>query len=486
MINQLSAFDTSIKNKPVPVWSWPQYASVGVRDKSFSNIDPSLAYAHNTTTPGTPYGTSLAYDSSGTVKVVSSSNPLPVTATITSTALSGIKFNLEEISGTTVDSNSGNKSAGTLRVTLATDQVQLTNALKVDGSAVTQPVSGTVTATVASTSLAGLQVDQRKVNGVSINVGTGAAGTGTPRVAVASDSSIILAAGSASIGILGANSGVDIGDVTINNSTGGSAVNIQDGGNTITVDGTVTVTLASTSISGLEVNQTEIKGVAVSVGNGTTDTGTQRVTISSDSTGAVAVTNVGTFAVQDSTAQASLSVLDDWDETNRAAVNTISGQVGVQGGAGASTALTQRVALATDANAVNVTTVTTSAFAGIKVQTKNDSTPIVTTTVVGIAAALSGDNILIGAQGAGKKIYVYSWNISFAGTVNAKFSDSTSKLLAGLFYGVVNAGGGASVSPNFLLSTPQPYLFETQANSRLYLNLSGATAVGGSVSFFVK
>lgn len=36
--------------------------------------------------------------------------------------------------------------------------------------------------------------------------------------------------------------GTDIGDVTINNSTGASAVNIQDGGNTITVDGTVAVT----------------------------------------------------------------------------------------------------------------------------------------------------------------------------------------------------------------------------------------------------
>ena len=42
--------------------------------------------------------------------------------------------------------------------------------------------------------------------------------------------------------ILGSNSGVDIGDVTINNGSGASAVNIQDGGNTITVDGTVTVT----------------------------------------------------------------------------------------------------------------------------------------------------------------------------------------------------------------------------------------------------
>lgn len=35
-----------------------------------------------------------------------------------------------------------------------------------------------------------------------------------------------------------ANSGVDIGDVTINNAAGASAVNIQDGGNSITVDGT--------------------------------------------------------------------------------------------------------------------------------------------------------------------------------------------------------------------------------------------------------
>lgn len=47
---------------------------------------------------------------------------------------------------------------------------------------------------------------------------------------------VSLLAGAASIGILGANSGVDIGDVTINNASGGSAVNIQDGGNTITVD----------------------------------------------------------------------------------------------------------------------------------------------------------------------------------------------------------------------------------------------------------
>jgi hypothetical protein len=45
---------------------------------------------------------------------------------------------------------------------------------------------------------------------------------------------------------LGANSGVDIGDVTINNASGASAVNIQDGGNIITVDGTVAATQSGT------------------------------------------------------------------------------------------------------------------------------------------------------------------------------------------------------------------------------------------------
>lgn len=47
------------------------------------------------------------------------------------------------LGGVAVALNSGNVSTGTLRVVLATDQVQLTNAWKVDGSAVMQPVSGT-------------------------------------------------------------------------------------------------------------------------------------------------------------------------------------------------------------------------------------------------------------------------------------------------------------------------------------------------------
>lgn len=64
---------------------------------------------------------------------------------------------VQKVGSTAVDTNSGTKSAGTQRVVLATDQPALTNALKVDGSAVTQPISGTITANLGT--LNGLFLD---------------------------------------------------------------------------------------------------------------------------------------------------------------------------------------------------------------------------------------------------------------------------------------------------------------------------------------
>lgn len=43
-----------------------------------------------------------------------------------------------------------------------------------------------------------------------------------------------------------------------------------------------------------------------------------------------------------------LQIIDDWDESDRAKVNPIVGQAGVQGGSGAVSATTQRMVLATD------------------------------------------------------------------------------------------------------------------------------------------
>jgi hypothetical protein len=84
-------------------------------------------------------------DGSGNV-IGATSNALDVNIKSNATALVNQSTNLSQIAGTTTDTNSGNKSAGTQRIVIATDQPQLTNALKVDGSAVTQPVSGSITA----------------------------------------------------------------------------------------------------------------------------------------------------------------------------------------------------------------------------------------------------------------------------------------------------------------------------------------------------
>lgn len=79
-------------------------------------------------------------------------------------------------------------------------------------------VDGTVTANQGSPNSA--------ANGWPIKITDG---TDTANVTAANELNVLATA----------QPGIDIGDVTINNASGGSAVNIQDGGNSITVDGTI-------------------------------------------------------------------------------------------------------------------------------------------------------------------------------------------------------------------------------------------------------
>ncbi len=146
------------------------------------------------------------------------------------------------------------------------------NSITVDGaiSVNTGTVVGTVT--VANTSLAVTQSTSPWVTSATIsNTGTV---TGT----------VVLAAGANAVGKLAANDGVDIGDVTINNSTGGAAVNIQDGGNSITIDGAVSM------------NTGTVVGTVTATPTGTYTT---KETRSSTSTvvGVAAATSSGTILV---------------------------------------------------------------------------------------------------------------------------------------------------------------------------------------------
>lgn len=110
----------------------------------------------------------------------------------------------------------------------ATQNVAVTSSVEVEvkndiGSPV--PVSGTVTAVPTGTqdvSIVGTSVTQ-PISAASLPLPTGAATSA-----------------------LQTQPGVDIGDVTVNNASGASAVNVQDGGNSLTVDGTVAATQSGT------------------------------------------------------------------------------------------------------------------------------------------------------------------------------------------------------------------------------------------------
>src|SRR5262249_8023014 len=81
--------------------------------------------------------------------------------------------NVDQWNGTTADTNSGTKSAGTLRVVLATDQPQLTNRLLVTPDSVALPAHQSV------------NVDQW--NGTTTDTNSGNKSAGTLRVVLATD-----------------------------------------------------------------------------------------------------------------------------------------------------------------------------------------------------------------------------------------------------------------------------------------------------------
>ena len=122
--------------------------------------------------------------------------------------------------------------------------------------------------------------------------------------------------------------------------TNGS-IHIHDGGNSITVDGTVTANPASGTIDTV-TNLAQMNGAAITMGNGASGTGVQRVTIASDTTGVLSVDdnggsltvdNGGTFVTQiDGAALTALQLIDDPVFADNAAFTLSTSKVMVQGG----------------------------------------------------------------------------------------------------------------------------------------------------------
>ena len=214
----------------------------------------------------------MTYGADGTANVVTSTttNPFPVALSDTDNAV----LDQIEVNTSYGDNTGGGVEAGALRVTLANDS---TGVLSVDDNGGSLTVDGTVTANLGATDNAVLdQIETNTSYGDSVGGGTEAAAL---RVTIANDSTGVVSVddngGSLTIDnadlttIAGAVSGSEIQadivtsalptgaataanqlpdghNVTIDNASGASAVNIQDGGNSITVDGTITANLGAT------------------------------------------------------------------------------------------------------------------------------------------------------------------------------------------------------------------------------------------------
>lgn len=266
-ITSLGSIDTKLTN-PLPV-SGTVTANVGTGTQPVSASALPLPTGASTsalqTQPGVDIGDVTINNATGAaaVNIQDGGNSITVDGTVTATIAANQSVNLAQVAGTTTDVNSGTKSAGTQRVVLATDQPALTNALKVDGSAVTQPVSGTVSANAT------LSAETTKVIG-TINI--------------SASQTVGLVAGSAVIGhVINDASSAVIGHV------------IHDSGSTTVVTGNVTAVQAtgtnlhvvvdsapSTVVTG-PLTDTQLRATPVPV-SGTvtaTPTGTQAISASS-------------------------------------------------------------------------------------------------------------------------------------------------------------------------------------------------------------
>ncbi len=235
------------------------------------------AYANIDQVQGTNVDVNSGSKSAGTIRVVLATDQPALTnkllVTPDSVALpANQSTNVSQIAGTTADTNSGTKSAGTLRVVLATDQPALTNKLLVTPDSVALPANQSVNAA--------------QLAGTTTDTNSGNKSAGTLRVVLATDqpaltNKLLVTPDSVA---LPANQSVNVSQIN-------AVTPLMGAGNTGT--GSLRVTIATdqaqltnkllvTPDANSAVNVAQMNGVATSMGAGASGTGVQRVTLASD------------------------------------------------------------------------------------------------------------------------------------------------------------------------------------------------------------
>lgn len=190
-------------------------------------------------------------------------------------------------------------------------------------------------------------------------------------------------------------------------------------------------------------------------------------------------------------AKTALEIIDDWDETDRAKVNPIAGQAGVQGGSGTVSANTQRVVLATDvalpAGNSNIGDVDLASaipagantIGGVMVEHVNESVRIGTTSYqvkrAQVRSAINNAEVVVVAGVASKKIRVLFITISANATFQFELRSNSTTIV-----------GAIGIVANNTLAPPIPvfgYWCETVAGEDLRIFTSGNTSVGVVVNY---
>lgn len=266
--------------------------------------------------------------------------------TLATDDIAGVKYPRSKIVLGADGSNDGDvSSANPLPVTgTLTAVTSITNTVTVDGSGVTQPVSGTVTANLSATDNAVLDSIDAAVNG-TLTVGSHAvtnAGTFAVQVDGTALTRLTDIETNTSYGAV-TGGGVEASALRVtiaNDSTG--LVSVDDGGSSLTVDGTVTANLSATDNAVLDSIDSAINGTLTVGTHAVTQSGTWNVGTVTTITNAVTVAAANdaslNVTIGDGSNTATIRNLASNDALNVAIVDGSGNQVTSFGGSGGTSA----------------------------------------------------------------------------------------------------------------------------------------------------
>lgn len=284
-----------------------------------------------------------------------------------------------------------------------------------------------------------------------------------------------------------ANSGVDIGDVTINNASGASAVNIQDGGNSITVDGTVavsgTVTVDSHAVTnagtfviqenGALLTSSQLIDDAIVADNAGFTDGTTKLDMAGyiyDEVAGTALTENDAAAARINVNRAQVQTIEDGVTRGRYATVSASNALKVDG-----SAVTQPVSMATNTPVGNVAHDAVDSGAPIKVGGRARSSEI--------TAVASDDRSDFVTDLTGKQIvlpYANPENFVSGAITTAMTSTTTTSLIAAPAAGLRNYITTIIVS-NSHATVGTDVIIQDGSGGTTLMTIPAAAVYGGAV-----